>query len=96
MIKSNPVGVLLGSVFILLALGTSYLTFTYVQSLKKLQGLQAEVLVVNRNQTLLQNLAAESLEYSKRNPAIDPILQGMGIKPKGAPQTVTPTKAPSK
>lgn len=38
----------------------------------------------------IQSLAAEVLEYSKKNPAIDPILQAVGVKPGSQPAPATP------
>lgn len=69
----------------LVALGvvaTSGLALYYVRSVQKLNLLQRQAAVANRNRALVNSLAAETLEYSKRNPAIDPVLQSVGLKPR--------------
>ena len=43
--------------------------------------LDAQVATAQLNQANLSQIAAEALEYSKRNPAIDPILRDVNIKP---------------
>jgi hypothetical protein len=45
---------------------------------------------VNRNRALFQALANDAIEYSKRNPAIDPILQSVGINPAAASSAPRP------
>ena len=78
--KTNLLGVVLAAILVLAALGTAWLLFSYVQAARKLQPLQAEVLVINRNQAVLQGLLTEAVEYSKRDPTIEPLLQSMGIR----------------
>ena len=45
---------------------------------------------INNNRALIGSLAGEALEYSKKNPAIDPILEAAGVKP---PRTNTSAAA---
>jgi hypothetical protein len=41
-------------------------------------------------QAIMNNLIAETMQYSQRNPAIDPILEAIGAKPgKSAPAAAT-------
>lgn len=72
--------VLLFLVLVLLVLTSSGLAYVYVRSTKKLQTLQAQANVITQYRTVIQSLANEAIEYSKRNPAIDPILQDIGLK----------------
>jgi hypothetical protein len=52
--------------------------------------LQSKISNFQSNQAIMQNLIAETLQYSQRNPAIDPILEAIGAKPgKGAPAAAT-------
>lgn len=52
--------------------------------------LQSKIANYQNNQAIMQNLIAETLQYSQRNPAIDPILEAIGAKPgKNAPAAVT-------
>jgi hypothetical protein len=80
MIKTNPLGVLLTIIFLVTGSATAGLFFTYVQAAKKLQPLRTEVIVINRNQAALQGLVSEAVEYSRRDPAIEPLLTSMGIR----------------
>ena len=74
-------------------LATASLAFYYVRSVQKLNRLQFQTAIINRNRALVNALVSESVEYSKRNPAIDPILQAVGVKPKsGAPQSLPASK----
>lgn len=95
--KTNLLGVLLTLTLALVALWTAWLFFTYVKSAKKLQPLQTEVVIINRNQTAIQGLLTEALEYSKRDPTIEPLLQSMGIRirtnsPQSSPKAAAAAK----
>jgi hypothetical protein len=52
--------------------------------------------VINRNRALVSALAGDMVEYSRRNPAIDPILESVGIRartntaPVSSPKRQTP------
>lgn len=76
---------LLVGLVVLSVLATSGLAFLYVRSVQKMNQLQRQAAFVNRNRALVNSLAAEAVEYSKRNPAIDPVLQSVRIKPKPRP-----------
>lgn len=66
------------------------LTITYVTTARELRQKQMQLMGVNRTRAMVQAIAGEAFEYSKRNPAIDPILQSVGIKGKS---TATPGKS---
>jgi hypothetical protein len=57
----------------------------YYSASSELRGLQSQVARMESGRNLARALEAEALEYSKRNPAIDPILRAVGSKP--APTT---------
>lgn len=63
--------------------------FLYMKGTGELRGLQAQAARIENSRNLLRAIAAESLEYSKRNPAIDPILQSVGLKPGAATPKAT-------
>ena len=95
MIKSNPIGAFLGGIFLVVALGTSALAFTYVKSLQRYTAAQLDVEHVSLNQARLQNLISEAAAYAQREPAMIPILESMGLKVR--PPASSPTgKAPAK
>jgi hypothetical protein len=69
-----------------------WVSFNYYFSWRELQKLQATALDMSTKLNAAQSLAAEAVEYSKRNPAIDPILVQFELKPK--PGAVSPAPAP--
>lgn len=71
---------LLTAAALIAALATAGVCYWYLQVSRQYQQTQMNVASINRNRALLQALAAESVEYSKRNPAILPILQSVGVR----------------
>ena len=57
------------------------LAILYVRGASELRGLQGQAAAIENNRNLVRALAADAIEYSKRNPAIDPVLQSVGLKP---------------
>ena len=87
--KSDPlIGVLVGvlAVSALVSLGLCYL---YVQDVRDLRVLQGQVNIINNanaQRAALTALLGEAVEYSKKNPDIDPMLEAVGAKqPRTAP-----------
>lgn len=61
---------------------TGAFCFWYLTCSRQLQNLQRDAAAVNRNRTMIQALAAECAEYSKRDSSIDPILLSVGMRAK--------------
>jgi len=78
--NSSATTVLLGLLVIsaLLSIG---LFFGLISKERQLRELQMTAARINNNRALVGSLAGEALEYSKKNPAIDPILEAAGVKP---------------
>lgn len=79
----DPIPLLLAAALVIGAAATAGLCYWYMQSLRQHQMAQEEVARINRNKALMQSLATESVEYARRNPAIVPVLQGLGIRNRG-------------
>jgi hypothetical protein len=79
---------MLVAILIVCSLLSTLFAYQHVQLTRDFSRLQAQMNVLQRNQTLVQALSKEAIEYSKQNPTIDPILQQFGLKPK-------PTQAPT-
>jgi len=97
--RNYVTGALLGLLF-LSALSASLLCFRYLSSMRRLGHLQARFVTIQNHRNQIQALANEALEYSKRNPAIDPLLVDMAIKPKvvftpNTPAANQPASAPA-
>jgi len=79
--KSNPVTSLLLAVLFVNAAFTALMTFNYVRSMRALQTLQVQRAAMTRELNIFNSLVNDTLEYSKRNPAVEPVLQSIGLKP---------------
>ena len=92
--KTNPwVTVLIAALF-LNAAATAVLSFTYVRSMSALVRLQAQRVRVTQELAVFQSLVNDTVEYSKRNPAVLPALRSLGFTPaKGASIPVPKTPA---
>lgn len=91
--KSNLTCTLTLGVFLVCALYTIWLSVRVYFSANDLQQVQYQYMRLEQTHEALQSLASESLEFSKKNPAINPILQRFEIKPRIA-LTNAPAAAP--
>ena len=90
--RSNPLGAVLVTLLFMAALGTAWLSVRYLFATRELQRLQAAAASMNGTLSAAQMLANEAVEYSRHNPAIDPILQQYELKakPAASPGPVAP------
>ena len=95
--KNNPLTtVLLGALTVSALLSVGF-CWRYVSNTRELRGLQTQANMINNNRTMINALATDVAEYSKKNPAIDPILESVGLKPgKSAPAAATSTRPTTK
>jgi hypothetical protein len=66
----------------------------YMAHTRELRTLQSQTAFINNNRNLINALANDALEYSKKNPSIDPILESVGLKPNKAGATSGTKSAP--
>ena len=90
MIESKGLSVALVSVVLALSVFSAGMSLIYVLNLRTLSRLQSRVSVVNNDKSLLNSLLADCLEYSKKNPALEPLLHSVGLKTRSAPAQPTP------
>ncbi len=69
------------------ALTSLYLCYACVTNASELSQLQSKATMVNNNRAIMNAVVTDAIEYSKRNPAIDPILEEAKIKPPSHPQS---------
>jgi hypothetical protein len=81
--KSNPLGPFLVGVFVACALVVAWLSLKYFFSMREFAKLNIRAVSINNTRTAVQSLANEAAEYSRRNPAIDPLLERFDVKPRG-------------
>ena len=80
MIRTNAFGVAMVSALFLLALLCCWLAGWWFLGARELQLLKSQFQWMNRTTSTVQALADESADYSRRNPAIVPILDQYGVK----------------
>ena len=80
----DTVGILLVGALWLSAILAIWVSLDHLYRVNKLQELYARQPEVNNLNAAAQSLANEALEYSKKNPAIDPILLQFDLKPRVA------------
>jgi hypothetical protein len=88
--KNSPLTTILLAVLTASALVSVWLCWSCISRDRELRQLRTAVAGIENNRRLAQALAAEGLEYSKKNSAIDPILEAAGVKSKAAGSTNKP------
>jgi hypothetical protein len=98
-LRNNPIGSILVSAFFLLALTACWFSVRYYFSVKQAQAMQIRFQTIEMTMANMQRLVNESIEYSKKNPDIDPILLKFRLKtppaapaPAAAPPAVRPSR----
>ncbi len=87
--KNNQLTTILLGLLTLSALASMVLCWLYISNSRELRGIQAQIAAINNRNVGVNSLANDVLEYSKKNPAIDPLLVSVGLKPgKAAPTNV--------
>jgi len=85
--RSPLITVLMVSAGVLTAV-VLFLAIVFEVHFRQMRNLQPQIINAQNNQSFVNALANDALEYSKHNPSIDPILQAVGVKPtKPAPAT---------
>jgi hypothetical protein len=82
--KSNGTTTILNWALAVVVAALAIFAVQYYFKTREVRSLQTTMAVYQNKQAILNNLIAESLEYSKRNPAIDPILEANNLKAKAA------------
>ncbi len=80
--RSNLLGAFLAGALVVGAVGASWLAAVHFFAIKELEKVTARYVTVTTTVNAVQALANEAVDYSKRNAAIDPILQQYELKPK--------------
>jgi len=96
MIKSNPLAVVLVTALFLSALTASWFSMWWFLGARELQNLEYQFQSYNRISAAMQSLANDAVEYGRRNPAIDPVLNQFDLKPKGAAAPAQPAPKPAR
>lgn len=73
--KPGPLTAILVGVLLVQGVFVTVLALNYVLNVRTLQRLQARAFAINNDRAVLQALVADCVEYSKKNPALEPLLQ---------------------
>ena len=87
--SKNAFGPLLVAVLFISAGLNVYYALRFAFSSRDLRRIQPQVTEIQTRLNVAQALLNETLEYSKRNPAIDPLLQSLNFKT-NAPGVTSP------
>jgi hypothetical protein len=94
MIKNNPLAVVLVTALFLSALASCWSAVWWFFGARELQALEFQYQAMNQTSAAVQSLVNEAVEYSRRNPAIDPLLQQFDLKPRQPSPTPPGQPAP--
>jgi len=91
--RNNPLitGLLVVDCF--LAFAVFVLAVANQMHARQMRNLGGQIYVDQGYQNRVTALVGEALEYSKKNSAIDPVLQSIGAKPPNAPAPANPKPA---
>ena len=87
--NKSPATTILLFILVASALCSVAFCLLYTSSSRQLRDLQRTAAMAQNNRNLILALGSETLEYSKKNPAIDPILEAAGFKQKAASAAAT-------
>jgi hypothetical protein len=89
----SPLTTVLLAALLISALASVGFCCAYIFKARELRALQGQIAGIQNNRAFIAAVANDTLEYSKRNPEIDPILETAGLKPKSSgPASKTPAK----
>ncbi|MBP9903661.1 MAG: hypothetical protein V9H26_21535 [Verrucomicrobiota bacterium] len=89
--KSNGNTTILNWALAIAVVGVGVGAMQYYFKTREARSLQSQMLNYQNKQAFLNNLIADTMQYSKSNPSIDPILEAIGAKPgKNAPAASKP------
>ena len=92
--KNNPLTtVLLGALTISALLSVGF-CWRYIANTREMRSLQFNAAKINNERMVLKSLVDDTVEYSHTHPAIDPILESVGITKPGK-STPAATKTPA-
>lgn len=79
----DPVTTIVAGALLISVTLTAALCYAYLQVTQNNQNAQREVARLNAHRALMQPLAAECLEFSRKHPSIVPVLQTLGLRARG-------------
>jgi len=78
--KNSPFNTIFLVAVLLSSLWSVLLCYTVIARTRELRELQGRANAFNYRQVGIQALLNDAMEYSKKNPAMDPLLESLGVK----------------
>jgi hypothetical protein len=91
--NKSPLTTFLLAGLLISALASVALCYLCTRNAMRLVELQSQVAFAQSRGAFIAALAKEAVDYSAKNPAIDPILEAAGVKPPRTSQLVAPKPA---
>ncbi len=91
--KNNPLITILLSLLTISALLSLVFCWLWMSNVREHRELARQMAVMNNNRNVINALASETVEYSKKHKEIEPLLESVGLKP-GSNVVATPTVKP--
>jgi hypothetical protein len=88
--KNNSLTTVLLWLVAISAVASILFFWLFISNARQLRTLQAQVGAINANRPIITGLANDAVEYSKKNPAIEPLLESVGIKARNGSVTNKP------
>jgi hypothetical protein len=90
--KNSPLTSILLAVLAISAVWSIISCMRYINNTRQIRQLQSQVAGIQYRQSAFQALVADTTEYGKTHPKIDPILESIGYKRNAAGAPATPNK----
>ena len=78
--KSGTFTMLVQGALVLSLVLSAVFTLQYIFATREMRALNAQLTIANAYRNTIQAMAVDCLEYSKKNPAIEPVLKSVGLK----------------
>ena len=90
--NNSPLPKVLLAILGVIAVMSLWYCYGYFKNVREIRRNQTEITTVNYRQQVFSMLVNEAAEYSKRNPALEPILRSLN-NPQTAPAAAAPAGA---
>jgi hypothetical protein len=79
--NQSPLPKILLGILAVLAVLAAYFSYSALKNGSELRDFQVKLTLINQRLPVINALALDLVEYSKKNPGLDPLLEAYGIKP---------------
>jgi len=94
--SKSPLTTVLLAALLISVLASAGFCCAYIFKAREVRALQGQIAGIQNNRAVIAAVISDALEYSKRNSAIDPILEAAGLKPSKSSGSNSTNKAAAK